>query len=446
MRAERASKPPHPPCPRHRVSRLVAGAPHTSTTDGPAPIRRLRCERSEPRNPRTRPAHRHRVSRLVAGAPHTSTSDGPAPIRRLRCERSEPRNPRTRPAHRHRVSRLVAGAPHTSTSGGTDSSRTEPGVDSASLGDPERDQGEPGGAGGGSLCRTRGTEPAGGQPVGDAVQHRTRGGEQGAGDHDRPARPSGPPRRARPAGRSRRGPRGRPRPGRPPPRAGSPPAPARPRPAGGTAYARPITSCTVCGGGPSSSRVSSGSVSPVAGPRPSSAATTATSASRASHTADPTSPSSQPAPSACRTTCRSTTAAAPAPVPATSTAPDGSGVPAAKAASRSGTTTGSPRSPSRRHASAGLRLHLREPGRTGARDPEHPGPYGTRIVPGQRGGDRACQPVDRVAPAGALVEARALPGAERPSGRVRDQAAGRRTARVDPDHQLHGVTVAISAL
>ncbi len=136
MRAQRASKPPHPtgaPPPsgvrppltalptlrgfearRWRSSHLnlrIAGGRGPTAPGYPRPeVEVRRPPGPEPRNPRTRPgrhhplayddpahrpAHTHGVSRLVAGAPHTSTSESPevaaqrlpgTPDRRLRCE------------------------------------------------------------------------------------------------------------------------------------------------------------------------------------------------------------------------------------------------------------------------------------------------------------------------------------------------------------------------
>ena len=326
--------------------------------------------------------------------------------------------------------------------------RSRPGVpdptasrgECTAVGDAERHQGEPGRADGGLVGRERRI----GQPCLHAGQHRARWVSSA------PASTTGPVAAGRTASSEASSPATprahdvvrdlvvRPRPARSPPaparraRPGSRRTPWRSRPGPSTARGRP------------SRRSSSGSVSAVAGPRPSSAATTATSASRASHTAEPMSPS-EPA----------RAVGLPHHLPVD----DGRG---ARAGARDqhhagrlggpggegrhagrGPRPGSPSSPSRLPGLAPRAPGPASmPGGAGPGHAEHSRAHGRRGRARQRGGDRLRQPVHRVTTAGPLVESGRGADAERPAVAVGHQAAGRRTARVDADHQVHGDTVA----
>ena len=129
------------PAPGYVVSRLVAGAPRTSTTgsaNSQGTVVEVRAKRaSKPPQPALGldhgggvPAPGYVVSRLVAGAPRTSTTgsaNSQGTVVEVRAKRaSKPPQPALGldhgggvPAPGYVVSRLVAGAPRTSTTGST---------------------------------------------------------------------------------------------------------------------------------------------------------------------------------------------------------------------------------------------------------------------------------------------------------------------------------------
>ena len=89
----------------------------------------------------------------------------------------------------------------------------------------------------------------------------------------------------------------------------------------------------------------------------------------------------------------------------------------------------------------GLGLGQLDAGGAGAGHAEHPRAHVGGVVLGQRGGDRLRQPVHRVAATGPLVEAGRGADPERSAVAVCHETAGRRTARIDADHQVHADTV-----